>query len=162
MSLGRTAQRLRQAGIETVGVIGSPLDRARPYFRIRPPGYPVGADGDLVTHRAFGVPRTEITEAIVDVIKDKVDGLARDAGVAAPPGEGWPTLDRVDGIDPVEHGADIERHQVQFTAQFLIDRDGIVRWVNVECAREGLAGLDRFPTDAELLEAARTAGVAAG
>lgn len=29
-------------------------------------------------------------------------------------------------------------HQAQLTGPFLIDRDGIVRRVNVECAREGL------------------------
>ncbi len=52
----------------------------------------------------------------------------------------------------------MRQHQVQFTAQFLIDRTGVIRWSNVECARDGLVeGLDRFPTDDELLTAARTA-----
>ena len=39
--------------------------------------------------------------------------------------------------------------------QFLVDRDGIVRWVNIEGATEGLAGLEKFPTDEELLIAAQ-------
>jgi hypothetical protein len=52
----------------------------------------------------------------------------------------------------------MQQHQAQFTAQFLIDRTGIIRWSNVECARESLVeGLERFPTDDELLAAARAA-----
>jgi hypothetical protein len=38
----------------------------------------------------------------------------------------------------------------------LIDREGIVRWANIECAGEGLAGVGKFPTDAEILTAVRT------
>jgi hypothetical protein len=30
-----------------------------------------------------------------------------------------------------------------------------VRWVNIEGAREGLAGLEKFPTDEEFLAAAQ-------
>ena len=47
------------------------------------------------------------------------------------------------------------RQWSQFTGQFLVDRDGIVRWSNIECAQEGPAGIDKFPTDEELLAAAR-------
>jgi hypothetical protein len=39
--------------------------------------------------------------------------------------------------------------------QFLIDRKGIVRWINIEGAKDGLAGLERFPSDEEFLLAAR-------
>ena len=49
----------------------------------------------------------------------------------------------------------VSRHQVQFTGQFLVDRHGIVRWAHIECARDGLAGIDKFPTDEELLAAPR-------
>jgi hypothetical protein len=38
-------------------------------------------------------------------------------------------------------------------AQFLIDRNGIVRWANIECATDGLAGLGRFPSDEEIFAA---------
>jgi hypothetical protein len=43
-----------------------------------------------------------------------------------------------------------DRHGAQLIGQFLIDRDGIVGWVNIE----GVAGLEKFPTDDELLAAA--------
>lgn len=32
----------------------------------------------------------------------------------------------------------------------------MVRWSNIECAKEGLAGFGKFPTEEELLDAART------
>jgi hypothetical protein len=39
--------------------------------------------------------------------------------------------------------------------QFLIDRDGIVRWSHIECGgREGLAGMGKFPSHDELISAA--------
>jgi len=52
--------------------------------------------------------------------------------------------------------ADLERQWPQLKGQFLIDRDGIVRWANIECATEGLAGIGKFPSAEEILAAART------
>ena len=43
----------------------------------------------------------------------------------------------------------------QLKGQFLIDRDGIVRWANIECAKEGLAGIGKNPPEEMLLSAAR-------
>jgi len=154
VSLGLTAEKLRAAGVETVGVVATAVDRARRYFRYRPLRYLVGADPELATHRAFGVPRSKFTDEIFRVVTTRVDGLAREAGLAAPIGGGWEALDREDGIDRDEYTADTEHHQVQLTAQFLLDRDGVIRWANIECGRDGLDGLDRFPTDEELLAAA--------
>ena len=57
-------------------------------------------------------------------------------------------------VSPADN-ADFARHQAQFTGQFLIDREGIVRWINVECASEGLEGVDRLPSEEEVLAAAR-------
>jgi hypothetical protein len=48
-----------------------------------------------------------------------------------------------------------DHHGAQRIGQFLIDRDGIVHWVNIEGEREGLAGLEKFPTDDEFLTAAQ-------
>lgn len=155
MSLGLTAERLRETGVETVAIVATPPDRARRYFRYRPPRYPVGADGDLVTHRAFGVPRVEVTPELRRAVAHKVEALATEAGLAAPADGAWQALDRADGLDTAEHAADFQRHQAQFIAQFLIDREGVIRWANIECARDGLEGLDRFPSDDELLEVAR-------
>ena len=155
MSLGLTAEKLRAVGVETVGVVATAVDRARRYFHYRPLRYLVGADPELATHRAFGVPRSNMTEEVLQAITPRVDELARESGLAAPPGGGWDALDRQDGIDRTDYASDTEHHQVQFIAQFLLDRDGVIRWANIECARDGLEGLDRFPTDEEFLAAAR-------
>jgi hypothetical protein len=50
--------------------------------------------------------------------------------------------------------ADMERQWPQLKGQFLIDRAGIVRWANIECA-EGVAGVGKFPSEEEILNAAR-------
>lgn len=155
MSLGLTAEKLRTAGVEMIGVVGTAADRARRYFSYRRPRYLVGADPDLESHRAFRVPHTAFTEEVFKAVSAKVDGLAREAGISVPAGGGWEALDREDGIDQKEFTPDMERHQSQRTAQFLIDRGGVIRWSNIECERDGLEGLDRFPTDEELLAAAR-------
>lgn len=148
-----TADKLRAAGVETVAVVATPADRARRYFRYRPPRCLVVADPDLSTHRAFGVPHGAMTEELLALVTARNDDLAREVGLQAPPGGGWVALDREDGIDRAEHLPDLERHQAQLTAHFLVDRDGIVRWTNIECERDGLDGLDRFPTDEEVLSA---------
>jgi hypothetical protein len=50
---------------------------------------------------------------------------------------------------------DMDRQWPQLKGQFLIDRDGIVRWANVECLAEGAAGVGKFPSEEEILAAAR-------
>jgi hypothetical protein len=66
-----------------------------------------------------------------------------------------PMLDRADGF---QHTAsdlrDMERQFPQLKGQFLIDAEGIVRWVNVECSNEGITGVGKFPSDDDLLAAA--------
>jgi len=73
-----------------------------------------------------------------------------------PSGAASAAVDKLQGYTPSEVDLrDAERQFPQLKGQFLIDRDGIVRWVNVEGADEGLAGIGKFPTTAQLLEAAR-------
>jgi hypothetical protein len=52
----------------------------------------------------------------------------------------------------------VEWQLTQMKGQFLIDAQGIVQWANVECAREGLSGLGKFPTHEELLDAVQRTG----
>jgi hypothetical protein len=71
-------------------------------------------------------------------------------------GRAYEALGRLDGYIPAEHDvADARRHDAQRTGVFLIDRDGIVRWANIECARHDLAGINQMPSDEELVAAAR-------
>ena len=151
-----TAEKLGELGVQTLVIVATGAERARLYFRFRPPRCEVGADPGLIAHRAYGVPGTAMTPEVVEIVRSKWADLARELQLQAPAGQTYDALNRLDGFTPVETDqAEMQRHQAQFVGQFLVDRDGIVRWVNVECAQEGLAGLAKFPTDEEVLAAAR-------
>lgn len=153
--LGRVAPRLRELGVETLGVVATSAENARHYFRFRPAKIAMAADPELTTHRAFGLPRTEATPDVVERLQTvKVNPT----GELPEPVSAWEVgghLDRLDGFrrNPIDE-SDLERQYGFVRGQFLLDRDGVVRWANVECAREGLAGVGKFPTEDELLEAA--------
>ena len=72
-----------------------------------------------------------------------------------------PVIEATDALDRLNNfqrsAADTRDHDKQvgqMKGQFLIDRNGIVRWANIEAA-EGLSGIGKFPTADELVEAAR-------
>jgi peroxiredoxin len=154
--LGKTAEKLQDVGVQTLGIVASKAERSRLFFRFRPVGCPVGADPDLITHRAYGVPQTSVTPELWEAVSSAYGTLARELQLPVPESQARDAIDRLDGFVVSEsEQSEFRQHQIQFAAQFLIDRDGIVRWTNVECAREGLAGVDKFPTDDELLAAAR-------
>ena len=46
-------------------------------------------------------------------------------------------------------------HGTQLAGHFLVDRHGILRWTRVE-ARDRIADISKFPSEEELLAAART------
>jgi hypothetical protein len=154
VQLGNIAQKLEPLGVRTLGVVATEPERARLYFRFRRPRMPVGADPELTTHRAYGLPnmppRPELWEAVERAAVHKLRLPESPAGGA------YAQLGHFDGYQ-VTHAdqADFERHQAQLTGQFLLDRAGLVRWANIECARDGLAGVDLLPSDDEILEAAR-------
>ena len=63
---------------------------------------------------------------------------------------------RLDGYDvTAADEADFARHKVQLVGQFLVDGEGVVRWANVECARDGIEGIGKLPSEEEVLAAAR-------
>jgi len=149
------AEKLSTIGVATVAVIATPPERARLYFRYRPPRIPVASDGDLVIHRAYGLPNVEMTPEVWGTVEGLLDGLVRQEGVRETGAAGWAELDRREGFEWTDTDmADRVRHQVQLTGQFLIDREGIVRWSNIEGAQDGLAGLEKFPTEEDILAAA--------
>jgi hypothetical protein len=65
-----------------------------------------------------------------------------------------PVLNAQDGfeLEEADH-AIFASHPTQLVGHFLVDADGIVRWVHIE-AREGPNALSSFPTPAEMLAAA--------
>jgi peroxiredoxin len=159
--LGTTRQKLNPLGVEVLAIAGMPPERLRLYYRYRPVGVPVAADPELTTHRAYGVPQPALTPDILQAVASAHLDLARELKIPATDLDGIKSAlcDR-DGFQPAatelkDRRDWSEKHGGQFTGQFLVDRDGVVRWVNIEGATEGVAGLEKFPTDEEFLVAAR-------
>jgi hypothetical protein len=156
VQLGTTAEKLQAVGVETLAIVASKAERARFYFRYRPVRCAIGADPELIAHRAYGVPHSGVTPEIMQAVQGVYRNLARELKLDVPDDQARDAIGRLDGFEVTEsEKAEFQRHQVQFTGQFLVDRQGIVRWANIECAQEGPAGIDKFPTDQELLAAAR-------
>lgn len=154
--LGRTRQKLQELGADALVVVGTPRDRARAYLKVRPVPVPMVADPMHRTHEAFGLPRFPFTpdsEARLNSV------LVNPFGDLPEPKPARQLAEELSRADPYEFtAADQEAFDVgqwQTTGQFLIDRDGIVRWSNVEGSKDGLAGLGRFPSEKEILAAAR-------
>lgn len=154
--LGLTASKLRALGVNVLSVVATPVVRARKYLATRPAPVPIVADPTHSLHRSYGLPRfpsTPETEArAASAVIDPFGELPAPRPVKA-------LAEAMSRDDPYEWtAADQEAYdlgQIATTGQFLIDRDGIVQWVNVEGAGDGLAGLGRFPSEKELLAAAR-------
>jgi peroxiredoxin len=153
--LGTFEPKLKAVGVESLGVVATQPDNARLYFRFRPTRLRLAADPDLSTHRAYGVPKPvptpEFMQAL-ETIRINPDGAFP---VPLPIVEAAATVAKLDGYVKNETDrADMQRQWPQLKAHYLIDRDGIVRWANIECA-EGLAGLGKSPSVDEILAVAR-------
>jgi AhpC/TSA family len=130
MSLEKVLQRF-DVGI--LAVVATAPERTRLYYRFHPPRFPVAADPDLTTHRAYGLPRLPKTPDIMQMVEAAAADMARDLGIPTTPGQAGDAILRFDGFEPLESDRqDAERDQALVIGQFLIDREGIVRWVNIE------------------------------
>jgi peroxiredoxin len=148
---------LKEAGVETLAIVATAPENARLYFKFRPTKLRLAADPGLITHQAYGVPKPTVTPEFMEslsTIEINPHGMFPkplpivDAAAAAAKLDGYQE-------NETDH-AEMERQFPQLKGQFLIDRAGILRWVNIECAAEGPAGVGKFPTAEDILAAART------
>jgi peroxiredoxin len=155
--LGLLQERLKAAGVETLAVVATPVERARLYFRYRPARLSLAADPDLTLLRSFRVPKPEKTPAMVEALRTVP---LKFADLPAPMSL-FDAANAMDEADKFEYRdsdtEDAERQFGQLVGQFLLDRSGIIRWANVEGARDGLSGLGKFPSADELVAAAKAA-----
>jgi peroxiredoxin len=150
--LAVTADKLRAAGVETLGIVATPAERSRLYFRFHQARFPLGADPDLTTHRAYGLPGMPVTPEIMQAVEQNAVAYGRQHGVPVKPGSAFADLNAIDGYAPTtDDQGDFQRHQAQFIGQFLVGKDGVVRWVNIERAP------GEFPSEADLLATAKSA-----
>jgi peroxiredoxin len=148
---------LKESGVETLCIVATPPDNARLYFKYRPTRMRFAADPALTTHRAYGVPKPTPTPELMKAIEQVRINPEGMFAQPVPVQEAAAALGKLDGYAGNETDqADMERQWPQLKGQFLIDRDCVVRWANIECANEGLTGLGKFPSRDEILGAART------
>jgi peroxiredoxin len=154
--MGQTEGKLKTLGVETLGVVATQPENAQLYFKFRPTKLRMGSDPELSTHKAYGLPRPAVTPELMEAIattKINPDGAFPEP---LPIMQAAEAIAKADGYPGTEKDkAEMERQWPQLKGQFLIDRGGIVRWANIECA-EGLSGIGKFPPEQEILTAART------
>lgn len=155
--IATTEQALKASGVETLAVVATSPENARLYFKFRPTRLRLAADPELTTHRAYGVPKPAATPeflAAFETTRINPDGILPEP---LPIPEAAAVVAKLDGYTENQvDQADVERQWPQLKGQFLIDRDSIVRWTNIECARDGVAGIGKFPSGDEILAAVQT------
>ncbi len=165
VQLGVTQEKLKAVGVATVAIVNTPVDRARLYFSYRPARVLLAADPDAATHQAFGVPAFDFVEdesaarlPFRLTMRQFGSVLINPTGEMPSPRNGFEAntvLNEKDGFQPNEVDQQIiAAHGAQLAGHFLIDRQGIVRWVEVEAAA-GAAGIGKWPADEEILSAVR-------
>jgi len=154
--MSTTEGKLKALGVETLGVVATPPENARLYFKFRPARMRLAADPELSTHRAYGVPKPTPTPELMQEMERLRVNPTGDLPAPVPIQEAAMALTRMDGYAANDTDqADMGRQWPQLKGLFLIDRDGIVRWSYIECGKEGLAGLGKMPGESEILDAAR-------
>lgn len=139
---------LRDKGIHSLAVVNTPVERARLYFRYHPiSGLLAASDPERASHRAFGLPLLEFTEKETDwphkAGLDAIMAMAIDRPEELPEPMSLPAagdlLNEKDGgyeIMEADQQVRVPGH-MQLIGQFLLDRDGVVRWSFTEVEGEG-------------------------
>lgn len=153
---------LRQKGVESLTVVNTPIDRARLYFRYHPmPNLLAAADPERASHRAFGLPNLQFTEnetawpykvSMADAANMRID-MPDELPEPMNPMAAAEFLDKKDQYEMTE--ADQQMAATghgQLVGQFLLDRQGIVRWSFTEVP-EGGRYMFGAPSPQELMSA---------
>jgi len=136
---------LREQGVESLTVVNTPIERARLYLRYHPLPLLAAADPERTSHRAFGLPNLEFTENETawpyKVSMAQASGLQIDLPELPGPMGSFAAaefLGKKDGYEMTE--ADQQMSATghgQLVGQFLLDREGIVRWSFTEVPEGG-------------------------
>jgi len=153
--MAASSEQLRSLGVDSLAIVGTELDNARSYFKFRPMRLALGADPHLTTHRSYGVPRPEITPELAQMMGNTYINPTGELPAPLPVQAAAAALAALDGyqVTPTDR-RDQELTSNQLKGQFLIDRDGFVRWSHIECGSEGLSGMGKSASHEELLGAA--------
>jgi len=152
--LGFMREELLARGIETLAVVATDVENARLYFRYRPTRVPIASDPDLIIHRSYGLPRPRIDGELMNKLAETYINPTGELPAPVPATKIGDMLDRVQNYHRTSTDSrDLEKQWPMLRGQFLVDGDHLVRWVNIECSKEGLSGIGRFPTIDEIVAA---------
>ena len=162
-AMAQLDEALREKGIESLTVVNTPIERARLYFRYHPmPNLLAASDPERVSHRAFGLPTLEFTESETawphKLGMDVLMATRLDARGELPepmnPFAAAEFLNKKDGYEVTEVDQRMAATgQGQLFGEFLLDRDGIVRWAFTEIPGGGRQ-MFGVPAPQELMSAA--------
>jgi peroxiredoxin len=159
---------LREKGIDLLTVVNTPIERARLYFRYRPlPGLLAAADPERASHRAFGLPNLEFTQdesdwprkvSMSQMMSMKIN-VTGELPEPVDPIAAMQALNTMDGYEITDADQQMQATGMgQLIGEFLLDREGIIRWSFTEVA-DGGKNLFGAPTPQDLMSAAsRVAG----
>ena len=163
--LSKLTPALNEKGIESLTVVNTPIERARLYLRYHPMlGLLAASDPERTSHRAFGLPNMQFTEgesawpqkvSMNDAKSMRVD-LPGEMPEPMDPFAALEYLNKKDSYDITEADQQMMATGMgQLVGQFLLDRDGVVRWTSTEVLDGGLFGA---PNTQELMSAASHIG----
>ncbi|MBP1885367.1 MULTISPECIES: peroxiredoxin-like family protein [Sinorhizobium] len=154
---------LNEKGVESLTVVNTPIERARLYFRYHPlPNLLAAADPERISHRAFGLPNLEFTENEDDWPRKVGMQTAMSMRIDMPeelpePMDPFAASEYLDKKDDYEMTDEDNRMVAtgmgQMVGQFLLDRDGVVRWCFTEMTPDG-RNMFRAPAPDEVMSAA--------
>ncbi|MBB4186052.1 peroxiredoxin [Sinorhizobium terangae] len=154
---------LNEKGVESLTVVNTPIERARLYFRYHPlPNLLAAADPERISHRAFGLPNLEFTEneddwprkvGMQSAMSMRID-MPEELPEPMDPFAASEYLDKKDEYEITdEDNRMIATGMGQMVGQFLLDRDGVVRWCFTEVTPDG-RNMFRAPAPEEVMSAA--------
>jgi len=153
---------LRERGVESLTVVNTPIERARLYFRYHPmPNLLAASDPERASHRAFGLPNLEFTQnetnwpykVSMAAVKDMRIEMPGELPGPLDPLAAGEILDKRDHYELTEADEQmLATGHGQLVGQFLLDRQGIVRWSFTEVP-EGGRYMFGAPNPKELMSA---------
>src|SRR6476620_5109289 len=156
---------LKAKGIESLTVVNTPIERARLYLRYHPMvGLLAASDPERVSHRAFGLPNMQITEgesawpqkASMSDVKAMRLNVPGEMPEPMDPFATLEYLNKKDNYDITETDQQMMAAGLgQLVGQFLLDRNGVVRWTFTE-VRDG--GIFAAPDSDEKMSVASQIG----
>jgi peroxiredoxin len=164
-AISQLAPALSAKGIESLTVVNTPIERARLYFRYHPMvGLLAAADPERASHRAFGLPNMQITQdetawpqkVSMNDVKSMRLNLPGEMPEPMDPFAALEYLNKKDNYDITETDQQVMATGVgQLVGQFLLDRDGVVRWTFSEVLDGGMFAA---PNSEEMMSVASEIG----